>query len=740
VENSLQEIAGSFTFAGMTRKLFASLATALLIGAVLFPLESNATEVCEGAECSVTFNYTGSPQSWMVPQDASNIRFEVYGAQGARGGRGGAVFGKLNNLPTQLLVLVGGAGSQAAYAPGGYNGGGNAGGWRGNEGSGGGASDIRSSEALTSRIVVAGGAGGGGGLAGAAGAHGGGLTSHPGGNGQGTGGGAGNQFSGGAAGVSNGGTAPTAGSLGFGGNGGSAFIAGGGGGGGGYYGGGGGGADENDCCSDGGGGGGGSSYTDPSYASNVSHLIGNRIGNGLVKLLYTKVPTIQRSSLVQSGQSLAMELEFVAEISGLESSDFELPAGCVFEDFVISSNLLTATVIGCAEGDISITLPALTVGSDNTGPLSDLLLSTEMDLTGPEPQWLAPDSPTNSAELFFGLDLRDAVSPPSTEEIVVTGCNWEFQELPQFGLLLTECQEGLVSVELTAMSLEDQFGNLGPTENLRSELELDLTAPEASFEESEISGTGPFTYSVLLVLSEEAELDVNRVSFSEGCPLQVTPAPLGYLLEASCGHGEFVWIVQANSLQDKVGWTGPAQELRLQVSNVAIADPVPDPGPVTDPVVESPSQDPVVVPPQEPANPEPGPQQPEPEVVQDDTPGPVEAPLDQTVPDSEPADPMPNPVRPVISPDLVLVITPAERIEVESAILVEPEVDPAETPPSEGQDTQEATEGTDYRYDQVLLGPTEGTPEEPSRLPWLLGVGALAAALLGFGIYRVSGR
>jgi uncharacterized repeat protein (TIGR02543 family)/prepilin-type N-terminal cleavage/methylation domain-containing protein len=240
-------------------------------------------------DVSQTFEYTGSGVYYTAPAAAENLTFTISGAAGGRGGMGGRVTGEFINDPTGFWVFVGGEGIINADAPGGWNGGGRSGGSRGNEGSGGGASDIRSGTGLSERIVVAGGGGGGGGYAGAAGGVGGNLVAQNGGSGQGGGGGGGRENSGGSAGASNGGSSAQSGGFGVAGTGGSSWNAGGGGGGGGWYGGGGGGGDDDSCCADGGGGGGGSSFANTSLVKNISHQAGVQNGAGRITISYSSV-------------------------------------------------------------------------------------------------------------------------------------------------------------------------------------------------------------------------------------------------------------------------------------------------------------------------------------------------------------------------------------------------------------------------------------------------------------------
>jgi hypothetical protein len=232
--------------------------------------------------------YSGDIRSVIIPPNATNVTFELLGARGgSSGGSGGRVTGSFTNIPSVLYVAVGGqgVGSAGSQQPGGFNGGGTAGGNAGVEGSGGGATDIRTSLDISSRIIVAGGGGGRGSGAGGSGiGSGGNLVADNGRTGQGQGGFGGSQIAGGGPGASNGAElqAATSGTLGTGGSGAVGPMHGGGGGGGGYYGGGGGGADADSCCFDAGGGGGGSSYSDAAYVTNIVHTKGVRPGNGRI--------------------------------------------------------------------------------------------------------------------------------------------------------------------------------------------------------------------------------------------------------------------------------------------------------------------------------------------------------------------------------------------------------------------------------------------------------------------------
>ena len=131
---------------------------------------------------SITFNYTGSQQTWTVPDGVTNIKIQVFGAEGgtsstgyisSKGGYGGYAYGTLTVLPNDTIyIYVGGKGSSVSGSNtrtggnGGWNGGGKGGGssWAGGGAGagGGGATDIRyGGTSLNDRKIVAGGGGGG---------------------------------------------------------------------------------------------------------------------------------------------------------------------------------------------------------------------------------------------------------------------------------------------------------------------------------------------------------------------------------------------------------------------------------------------------------------------------------------------------------------------------------------------------------------------------------------------------
>lgn len=554
-----------------------------LLAAPVVPLPA-AAAVCENGVCTESFQFTGSSQTWQVPAGVTRISFKIYGASGGRGGAGGEVRGELTSLPSTLLIYVGGQGTEGANAPGGYNGGGATTGNRGNEGSGGGASDIRFGTALSDRVVVAGGGGGSGGYAGAPGGMGGGLVAESGGSGQGGGGSGGNQTTGGSAGYSNGGSPATSGFFGGGGSGGFSWNAGGGGGGGGWYGGGGGGPDDNSCCSDGGGGGGGSSYARSDITFNVQHQAGVNIGHGRIEISYQLPITLISFTGEQIDHTLArFELVMSANIAGLSSEDFLVsPITCSLASVSVTGASATISLTNCPHGLVELTLKSASIGA---APVSAVTAALEFDRQAPVLVWGEVAPAIASAELTVGFSLTEAIL---TEQLFETGeCSAAVSEQQ---LLLSNCPEGENTITLPANQLVDQWGNAGPAQPQSFTFVVDLTAPDGTWTAVEITQSESYRYQTVLQLSESVEFDPSLVTFTADaeCVTGFEQTDSGWQFFANCPYASGNWTLPVQSLQDAVGNLGPAQERIALFSN-----PAPAPAQVQPPlVVEQPSPQP----------------------------------------------------------------------------------------------------------------------------------------------------
>ena len=658
MENSLQETAGSFSFCGMKKHAISFIT--LLISVFLIPLPASAEPVCEGNLCTITFGYTGSMQTWEVPQGAINLSFAIYGASGARGGGGGSVTGELIDIPDTLYIFVGGAGNQGVTAAGGYNGGGRAGGNRGNEGSGGGATDIRIGLELEDRIVVAGGGGGGGGYSGASGAAGGGLIANSGAAGQGGGGGGGTQMAGGGAGYSNGGSAASAGSFGQGGQGGTSWNAGGGGGGGGWYGGGGGGGDDDDCCADGGGGGGGSSYASTTNTQNVEHQIGVNSGHGRLVITYSLAPVVVDFSGQQlSSLTASFTLELSEPISGLTQEDLSLSTqSCAISTIAVDNRLATILVSGCSDGEVTLTLRAFSIGTDDAGPTADAVATLVFDGQGPSFEWSESPSAISSSAVTISFSVSDNLAP-SSDSFAVSGCSLA---VSGSAVLLNSCSDGVVQVSVRPLSLLDVWGNAAPEEPISLSFLVDTLGPTATWSQVVVSGTDPFSYSALLTFSEPVSFSPELVMFSSAtdCDLGSSEGESGWLFTAACGYGSGVWSLDTSPVSDLLGNYAAQGSVAISFDNPRPAEPVAEP-------------------PQEAAPEPPAPEPPAPEPSVPEAPGPLTPTPVQPAPAApEPVQQLPEELPSTNSEEVLAATESAEISPVINSDSVSAEVDEQE--------------------------------------------------------------
>lgn len=580
---------------------------------------SNPTPVCVGSTCTLTFDSTGDYYLWSPPSGARNISFDLMGAQGGRtGGLGGRVQGSFVTAPSSLYIYVGGAGLSGSGAAGGFNGGGAAGGSRGDEGSGGGATDIRSGTALADRIVVAAGGGGTGGFFGGAGGAAGGTSGSAGTNGQGQGGSGATQSAGGNGGSPNGGTWGTTGALGLGGTGGTSTTSGGGGGGGGYYGGGGGGADVDSCCTNGGGGGGGSSWNNPTLTTSVVHTAGYRSGAGVATISYVLPPSVSSfvpSSSFTNATSLSYNLIFNESVTGLANTDFVTTGSTATCSSIAvsgsgSSYLVTAS--GCSVGTYRLTLLAASISGVIAGPSSDAT-STEVviERTPPSVTVSSPASPTNSANLEYGLTFSESVTGLTSTDFSVAGSSCEITavsgSVTRYTVQVTRCADGAnVLLAMQANSVSDAANNLGPVvapvfttvtvdrsasvPTWTSGLSESYTSPsfEVSFSESILGFTAG---------------DISNTGTATGCSISLSSATISsgtvnrYSVNTSgCSLGTVRLAIAQNSYTDALGNLGPAA-VTVSSATTVIAQVAPAPTPTASPSpIPTPTQTPTPTP------------------------------------------------------------------------------------------------------------------------------------------------
>ena len=547
--------------------------------------------------CTVSFPYSGDYYVWTPPADVRSVNFSLWGAQGGRsGGNGAKTSATFRTVPTgPLYVFVGGQGSSGSGAAGGYNGGGAAGSGHGDEGSGGGATDIRSSLFLADRIAVAGGGGGTGGWVGGTGGAAGATTGAAGASGQGTGGGGGTPTAGGAAGVSNGAatSSPTAGTSGIGGNGGSATtpsstVAGGGGGGGGYFGGGGGGADTDPSGIDGGGGGAGSSYANSTKLQSVSYNVANQVGDGQATITYNFGPSVTSFTAPNSPSNAAtpvFNITFGQSVTGLTADDFTISGtatNCYVSVLAGSGASYAATVAGCSDGTISLTLKADTVMGNAIGPVRPVSTTPiTLDRTSPEINTLVKQTSTNDL-VVYKATFTESISGLAADatDWLVKGDGCVIQSMTgsstEFVITLSGCLDGhLAGLALNPQAVVDTAGNLGPSLlNQTGVTKIDTSPPV--FHVIDVTAPGVGGTPTWVYDSEEPVNGMTSAKFvvsgtATGCSTNYTVlrSGLGWqLMLTGCGVGTTQVTLSANAVTDLAGNYGPASALQSNVITI----------------------------------------------------------------------------------------------------------------------------------------------------------------------------
>jgi hypothetical protein len=555
-------------------------ATALVLGTVGLNTSVQAASatpapLCNNGLCTVTFDYTGSNYVYTPPNGIRSMSFELHGAQGGHsGGFGGRVTGTLSSIPATIYVFVGGAGKPGNSVAGGFNGGGTAGSGHGDEGSGGGASDLRLSMSSDDRIVVAGGGGGAGGWIGGAGGSGGTLIGNAGNSTTATAGGAGTQLAGGAGGSGYAAGSGTAGAKAQGGTGGTGTAGGGGGGGGGYFGGGGGGGDGISSGLDGAGGGGGSSFASLIYTTGVSHSLGTNSGNGKVVITYAYAPTVTAfdPTGVNAQGQVTYTLAFSQSVGGLDPTDFSTlgtATGCAVSDVTGSGPSYTLTVNGCSDGDVQLRLNPDSVTGATSGPVSSATAaSVTIDRKAPGFTMTSPATPNNASVQSFHLEADETVTGLAANDFTVTGTGCALGSVTGLGksydIAVTGCAtESRVALTLRAAAAVDASGNSGPAVALVShQIDVDRVLPAVtSLIKSAESRSGLLAYN--LVTSEPVSgltLDSFLIGGS-GCTASklLGEANQYRLYVTDCAQGAQVTItLKAQSITDAVGNLGPA--------------------------------------------------------------------------------------------------------------------------------------------------------------------------------------
>ncbi len=163
------------------------------------------------------------------------------------------------------------------------------------------------------------------------------------------------------------------------------------------------------------------------------------------------------------------------------------------------------------------------------------------------------------------------------EDFTLTGgCSFAYLEIldATAQVELADCPTGKVVLTLQANSMG--AAQLGPIRDEKFEIEIDATAPSATFSDVQVTGSGPYRYTTELRFSEPVDFNTVSLVFTSNGPCEstITAVPGGLNLQALCGYVELGWTLPARSLRDSFGNLGPDREIKISLSNPAPAPPV----------------------------------------------------------------------------------------------------------------------------------------------------------------------
>jgi hypothetical protein len=338
----------------------------------------------------------------------------------------------------------------------------------------------------------------------------------------------------------------------------------------------------------------------------------------------TTAPTASWSAESSGDQNslagLSWTLTFSEAVTGLIGGDIENAAtftstGCAFSVATADAGaglVYTVSVASCGSGTIRPSLKASSVddAASNSGPTAAADGSTTVtyDATAPTATWSAESSgaQTSLAGLSWTLTFSEAVTGLAAGDIenaatfTSTGCAFSVATADAgAGLVYTvsvaSCSEGTIRPSLKASSVVDAASNSGPTAaadgSTTVTYDVVAGAPTATWSaESSGAQTSLAGLSWTLTFSEAVtgliggDIDNAATFTSTGCAFSVATADAGagliYTVSvASCGGGTIRPRLNASSVADAAGISGPAAATNGTTTVTYTAIDVPGYGP-----------------------------------------------------------------------------------------------------------------------------------------------------------------
>jgi len=231
-----------------------------------------------------------------------------------------------------------------------------------------------------------------------------------------------------------------------------------------------------------------------------------------------------------------------------------------------------ATVAGCSDGTISLTLKADTVTGNAIGPVRAVSTTPiTLDRTLPELSSLTKQPSANDTIIYKATftETVSGLAGDSTDWLVkgdgcsigsLTGSNTDYV------ITLTGCLDGhLAGLVLNSMSVIDTAGNIGPSLNNQTVVtKIDTSAPVIHV--TDVTAPGLGSIPTFVFDSEEPVTGMSSSKFifsgtATGCSMNysVLRTGLGWQISfTNCSLGSTKVSLLANSVSDAAGNLGPS--------------------------------------------------------------------------------------------------------------------------------------------------------------------------------------
>jgi hypothetical protein len=272
-------------------------------------------------------------------------------------------------------------------------------------------------------------------------------------------------------------------------------------------------------------------------------------------------------------------------VTGLTADDFVISGtvtGCYISTLTGSGANYAATVSGCSDGTIVLTLKADSVFGNAIGPVRTYSTTAiTLDRTVPEIATLTKQPSANSLIVYkavFTEPVTGLVADSTDWLVKGTGCVIQFMTGTgtDYTITIANCLDGnLAGLVLNPLAVVDAAGNIGPSLANQTEVtQIDTSAPVLRVTDVTAPGVGGLPIWVFDSEEPTTGMAANKFTFSgtaTNCVMNysVLRPGLGWQIALTgCGIGSTQVTLAANSVTDTAGNTGPSAALASNQINI----------------------------------------------------------------------------------------------------------------------------------------------------------------------------